>query len=111
MSVVRTRVDARDVQALNRLAVVVDGLEVFVDRNAVERAQHVARSANAIERRRANCRQTMRVFSEIGVYARVVVLVLALDGLLQRLGGQLEGCAKRIVLAHPWGWAYFGSPY
>ena len=90
VGVVRARVDARDVQALNRFAVVVDGLEVFVDRNAVERAQHVARSANAIERRRANCRQTMRVFSEIGVDARVVILVLALDGFLQRLGGQAK---------------------
>lgn len=69
VGIVRTRVDARDVQAFNRLAIVVDGLEVFVNRNAVERAQHVARSANAIERRRANCRQVMRVFSEIGVDA------------------------------------------
>ena len=63
VGVVRARVDARDVQALNRLAVVVDGLEVFVDRNAVERAQHVARSANAIERRRANCRRLCGVFA------------------------------------------------
>lgn len=76
VGIVRTRVDARDVQAFNRLAIVVDSLEVFVNCNAVERAQHVARSANAIERRRANCRQAMRVFSEIGVDARVVVLVL-----------------------------------
>ena len=94
MGVVRARVDARDVQALDRLAVVVDGLEVFVNRNAVERAQHVARRANAIERRRANCRQAMRVFSEIGVDARVVILVLALDGLLQRLGGQAKAFRK-----------------
>ena len=69
VGIVRTRVDARDVQAFNRLAIAVDSLEVFVNRNAVERAQHVARSANAIERRRANCRQAMRVFSEIGVDA------------------------------------------
>lgn len=47
VGIVRTRVDARDVQAFNRLAIVVDSLEVFVDRNAVECAQHVARSANA----------------------------------------------------------------
>ena len=94
VSVVRTRVDARDVQALNCLAVVVDGLEVFVDRNAVEGAQHVARSANAIEWRRANCRQAMRSFSEIGVDARVVILVLALDGLLQSLGGQAKAFRK-----------------
>lgn len=69
MGIVRTRVDARDVQAFNRPVIVVDGLEVFVNRNAVERAQHVARSANAIERRCANCRQAMRVFSETGVDA------------------------------------------
>ena len=69
VGIVRTRVDARDVQAFNRLAIVVDSLEVFVDRNAVERAQHVARRANAIERRRANCRQAMRVFPETGVDA------------------------------------------
>ena len=94
MGIVRTRVDARDVQALNRLAVVVDGLEIFVNRNAVERAQHVARRANAIERRRANCRQAMHVFSEIGVDARVVILVLALDGLLQHLGGQAKAFRK-----------------
>ena len=94
VGIVRTRVDARDVQALNRLSVVIDGLEVFVNRNAVERAQHVARSANTIERRRANCRQAMRVFSEIGVDARVVILVLALDGLLQRFGGQAKAFRK-----------------
>lgn len=94
VGIVRTRVDARDVQAFNRLAIVVDSLEVFVNRNAVERAQHVARSANAIERRRANCRQVMRVFSEIGVDARVVILILALDGLLQRFGGQAEAFRK-----------------
>ena len=32
VGIVRTRVDARDVQAFNRLAIVVDSLEVFVDR-------------------------------------------------------------------------------
>ena len=94
VGIVRTRVDARDVQAFNRLAIVVDSLEVFVNRNAVERAQHVARSANAIERRRANCRQAMRVFSEIGVDARVVILILALDGLLQRFGRQAKAFRK-----------------
>ena len=96
VGIVRTRVDARDVQAFNCLAIVVDSLEVFVNRNAVERAQHVARSANAIERRRANCRQTMRVFSEIGVDARVVILILALDGLLQRFGRQAKAFRKLI---------------
>lgn len=94
VGVVRARVDARDVQALNRLSVVIDGLEVFVNRNAVERAQHVARSVNTIERRRANCRQAMRVFSEIGVDARVVILVLAFDGLLRCLGGQAKAFRK-----------------
>lgn len=94
VGIVRTRVDACDVQAFNRLAIVVDSLEVFVNRNAVERAQHVARSANAIERRRANCRQAMRVFSEIGVDARVVILILVLDGLLQRFGRQAKAFRK-----------------
>ena len=94
VGIVRTRVDARDVQAFNRLAIVVDSLEVFVNRNAVERAQHIARSANAIERRRANCRQTMHVFSEIGVDARVVILILTLDGLLRRFGRQAKAFRK-----------------
>ena len=74
VGVVRARVDARDVQALNRLAVVVDGLEVFVNRNAVERAQHVARSANAIERRRANRRRSCGAFASPWSLVRLFAL-------------------------------------
>ena len=41
----------------------------------------------------------MRVFSEIGVDARVVILVLALDGLLQRLGGQAKAFRKFLMVS------------
>ena len=52
VGIVRTRVDARDVQAFNRFAIVVDSLEVFVDRNAVERAQNGA--VRIADKRRAS---------------------------------------------------------
>ena len=51
MRVVRSRIDARDIEALDRFASVVYGLEVLVDGDAVQGAQHVAGGAHAVAER------------------------------------------------------------
>ena len=65
-------------------------METLVDGDAVERAQHVARSAHSVEGRFAHRRQTERLFAEIGIHLVVVVLVLALDRLLEVVGGNAQ---------------------
>ena len=90
MCVVRSRVDARDIKAFDGFAFVVYSLEVLVDGDAVQGAQHVAGGAYAVERSGTDSGQTVRVFAEIGVNAGIEVFVLSLDRRLKRIGGDAQ---------------------